>query len=442
MSATEMDENSLLVPSFAWGARGPLGADELRDAADPLALLRDTEGQFALHVERGGTHLLARDRLGVDKLFLALDREGRVHVSNYALDLVRAGHPLRTIQSVPSGHVLEVDPGRRLWKLERCQELVFGEEAELSDAALADHSARIRERLEQTFAKLALLLRGYRVFVTLSGGLDSTTIAVLARRWFGDVTAVTFGIEASGRPAGGDLEYAERVAQTLGLRFAPVLRTREHVLDLIDEALTWGQDWREFNVHCALVNAALAKAIRAEEPSSAPIAVLTGDVMNELMSDYAPVVYRGRELYRLPRLPHARLRRFLVMGLDSGDREVGIFARERIAAVQPYAWCADAYAALPGNLLGGEGVNGESAKGRLVRSVMGDEVPSFVHERPKVRAQAGGVEPGGTLAILVDEGIDEAWLAHRFRTLYGADERDMKGFLRAGMYRFSTTYPE
>jgi asparagine synthetase B (glutamine-hydrolysing) len=432
-----MNARPLPVPAFAWGAGGPLGAREVAAAADPPALLREAEGQFALHLEEDGRHVLARDRLGVHKLFLALAPDGDVRSSSYAVDLVRAGHPLRAIHSVPAGHVLEVEPRTRTWRLERSQELRFGAEEALDEAAFLGHARRIRGRLDETFGKLARLLRGHRVLVALSGGLDSTTIAALARRHLGDVTAVTIAVEGPGLPASEDMAAAAGVAEALALRFEPVMRPREAILELVDEALVAGQDWREFNVHCALVNAALARAIRGDmRQPSAPIAVLTGDAMNELLADYAPVVYRGREHYALPRLPPASLRRFLVAGLDAGDREVGVYARHGIAAIQPFAWCADAYAALPAGFFAREGW-----KSRLVRAVMGDEVPASVLARPKVRAQAGGAEVGGTLAVLADEGLDEAWLARRFRELLGADEAEQRGFVRAGIYRFTSTYP-
>jgi hypothetical protein len=132
------------------------------------------------------------------------------------------------------------------------------------------------------------------------------------------------------------------------------------------------------------------------------------------------------------------MRRFLVTGLDSGDREVGIFAHHQVDTIQPYALCPEVYCALPGPLLEEPG-----AKQRLVRLVMGDRIPSFIYDRPKVRAQVGSSEEvGGTLAALVDQGIDAAELERRFCRLYGLEPRELKAWIRAGYYRFTSAYPQ
>lgn len=161
--------------------------------------------------------------------------------------------------------------------------------------------------------------------------------------------------------------------------------------------------------------------------------VLTRDRLGVNKLFYAPETYRGREYYGLPRLSPARLRRFLVDGLDSGDREVGIFAHFGFDTLQPYALCADVYTAIPGGYL-----ESPQIKRDLVRRVMGDEIPLHVYERPKVRAQvasaAGVVE---TLATVVDRGFDSPRLAE----LLGATEADLVSLVRAGSYRFAATYP-
>jgi hypothetical protein len=164
--------------------------------------------------------------------------------------------------------------------------------------------------------------------------------------------------------------------------------------------------------------------------------VLTGDTMNELMADYEPVEYAGRAHYELPRLPPGRVRRFLVQGLDSGDREVGVFAQHGIDCIQPYALCPDAYTALPGKV-----VEHERAKQRLVRAVLGDDVPALVYARKKVRAQVGGETVGGTLAALLDVGLDQAALTNRFGALYGLDPAEVGGLLFSGRYRYRRLLP-
>jgi asparagine synthetase B (glutamine-hydrolysing) len=407
-------------------------------------------GHFALHLADGeGGHVLARDPLGVNKLFFALGADGGVASANHLADLVRAGHRPERVWSVPSGHVARIWPRERRLVLEKHSTLEFADDAAADLEELPLHAARIRAGLDATFRALRPVLAGRHVYVTLSGGLDSTTIAALAKLHLADVAAslagVTFFVPgASGEPEPGtDAHFALRVAEALGLPLELVEVPPDGLLELVDEVLVAGQDFRDFNVHCGLVNAALARALaersRARDGAvgGAPV-VLTGDTMNELMADYTPVQYGAAEYYALPRLGPGRLRRFLVSGLDTGDREVGIFAHRGIDTIQPYALHPELYTALPGAFLEAEG-----AKQRLGRLVMGDLVPSFIYERPKVRAQVGGSEKvGGTLAALVDRGIDAAELERRFCRLTGFDPRDLKRWIRAGLYRFTSSYPE
>jgi asparagine synthetase B (glutamine-hydrolysing) len=399
----------------------------------------ELRGHFALHFEGPqGTdeHVLARDALGVNKLFFALPATGGVDVSNYYFELRRRGHAADRIWSVPSGQLVRVSPSRRTLTLQKHSRLTpAGDEGA---GVLERHAAAIRTRLESTFCALRPVLAGRPIYVTMSGGLDSTIIATLTRELIGDFVGVTFRIEG-GASTHDDLHYARRVAETLGVPLEVVSLPPEAVVELLDPVLVYGQDFRDFNVHCGLVNAALGAALRERYSSSwgtRPV-VLTGDTMNELVADYTPVEYGARTYYPLPNISPANIRRFLVTGLDSGDREVGIFAHYGIDTIQPYALCPEVYCAIPGSLLD------QGSKQRLARLVMGDRVPSFIYERPKVRAQVGSSEEvGGTLAALVDRGIDAAALEARFCRLMQLEPQQLRGWIRGGYYRFTPTFPK
>lgn len=211
--------------------------------------------------------------------------------------------------------------------------------------------------------------------------------------------------------------------------------SRRDILDSTTNSLLYGQDWRDFNVHCGVVNDILGQAIarKAEEWGEGikPL-LLSGDMMNEIVADYTPVSYRGKDYYSLPRLEGRALRTFLIRGLDTGDREIGIFRQYGLDAIQPYGLAIDAYLKVPSRLL-----QGDTAKGALVREIAGDILPSFVLERKKVRAQIGtSQQPTGILPILVDSGRDSTWLASEWRRLLGIDdERFLSRFIRVGLYR-------
>lgn len=426
-----------LFPPVLFRDGCPVADMALPCGADPAPLIDGHVGHFALHARQDdGAHLLVRDLLGVHKLFFAL-AGGALDCSNYLVELLRAGHRFADIYSVPAGHYVRVHPSRGSYALERWGQLRFGapRASPAGWTALTPFADRIRAALESTFEMLAQRYRGRPVYVTLSGGLDSTMIAALAREHFADLRVVTFALQDPREAGpGSDLHFARRVAMDLGLSQLELRERPEDVLGLLDEVLVHGQDYRDFNVQCGLVNAALGRAIGALHTDGPRPVVLSGDTMNELLADYAPVEFRGREYFGLPRLDRGRTRRFLVGGLDSGDREVGIFARFGVESVQPFALCAREYAALPGDLTTQPGF-----KSLLAREVLGDRIPGYVLSRRKVRAQAAVEgEPGGTLALLLGLGIEQEQLQRRFAHLLGIDPRSAQDLMRAGRYRFRT----
>ena len=421
-----------------------LGREKTIESVD----LAKLTGQFAIHQElTQGDHYLVRDRLGVNKLFFAIDEDGQVHTSNFLIELRRSGFPLCAIHSVPSGHSIRLCPAENRYQLAPHAALRF-ETGDLDPKrGLRDHASAIGGALERVFARLAIVLRGRRVFLTLSGGLDSTTIAALAARHLDDVTAVTFELESEQGPvpedSGSDLASARLVAEFLDIPHEVIRVSPARLFDLLDPVLVWGQDWRDFNVHCGLVNAALASGLRkrgygSEDRERRPV-FLTGDTMNELMADYHAESYGGQEHYALPRIGGlARRRKSLVEGLDTGDREIGVFSHYGFDTIQPYALCAEAYTAIPA-----ESLASDQIKQQLVREIMGESIPAHVYERPKVRAQVGSSKGvAGTLAALIDRGINSEKLASRFADLFGGEPQDLQSLIRAGFYRMSANLPQ
>jgi asparagine synthetase B (glutamine-hydrolysing) len=435
--------SGLTLENFLWKNGRVFDPASLSTSEDRGAALEGLAGQFALqHIDARGRYWLARDQLGVNKLFYTIDDDGSVVSSNYLIDLLAEGRSWRDVWSVPSGHHVLIDTESRTLELTKYAPLAYNETASEAMPAIEPYARRIRERFESVFRSMREALGGRELFVTLSGGLDSSTIAVLAREYLGAFTAITFAIDpGDGRaPRSEDLATAERLASDLGVPFVPVIVSADEVVDRIDDVLVYGQDWRDFNVHCGLVNACIGHAIGSRprtEGEPAPV-LLTGDTMNELLADYKTESYAGHEFYRLPRLAPARLRRTLVGGLDSGDREIGLFGHYGVAALQPFALCAEELVALPP-----EHVNSERAKQAIMRQVMGDQVPEYVYARPKTRAQSASADMGGgTLSLLTDRGIDADWLASRFGQLFSIDRDALGQLIRAGFYRSTAKYPE
>lgn len=411
---------------------------------DAHGALRAATGHFGLVSENAGEAALARDALGVNKLFFAVGPGGELLTSSFFLDLVKRGIGPEKVWSVPSGHLMRFEPDGERFALSKWSTLDPGSASAESEESLA---RGVRDRLATVFRGLAVALAGRPLFVSMSGGLDSTTIAVLTREHLGPFIGVTFAVDDGklrDATRDDDLSAAERVARELGVEHRVVIVSPDALAEHLDDALVYGQDYRDFNVHCGLVNAVIGSAIAgspiAERTHAGPASdavLLTGDTMNELVADYSPVEFEGRNHYVLPNLSPGRLRRYLVSGLDSGDREVGVLARWGVQTVQPFALAADAYAGLPDAMVAEPG-----SKQRFVRRVFGDRIPEHVYSRPKVRAQVGAAgEPSGTMAVLLRRGIDQGALERRFEALFGLDARERRRLIRAGMYRFPTSHP-
>jgi asparagine synthetase B (glutamine-hydrolysing) len=390
-------------------------------------------GRFACVSSRGGGVTLSRDRLGLNKLFLAVHESGTVLAANYLIDLVNRGVPFESIYSVPAGHRLDLDPAGEISCLTRYPEPA--DETDPHDPGLYDVARDIREHLERWFGRLAAQFGARKICVCLSGGVDSGVIAALALQYFSDVTAYTYSFFEPGVSLSDDAVYAEQLASALRIPFRLVPASSEDLLVSLDNALCYGQDWRDFNVHCAIVNDIVARAIRedngTDESSDAPL-VFTGDLANELLADYAPEQFDGREYYRLPEVNPVALRRALIRGLDAGDREVGIFAHYGLDVIQPYGFVADRYLRVPGVFIGEP-----RFKQTLAKAMAGDLLPGFVFDRAKVRAQIGSsAQPTGILPVLLRHGRDAASLRRTFCDIFKIqDETFLSRFIRAGRYR-------
>lgn len=416
-------------PVMGWdGARAYLDADGAAGSPPPERL--DGVGAATQRLGDGSTRLF-RDRLGVGKLFWARGGDSGLDLAARPIRLIEAGHRLDDISALPRGCVVTLDAAGHVVE-ERRAPPPRGSAPDEPES-LEAIGARIRDRLDAYLAQIAAAHPGRRAVICLSGGLDSSTIAAVARRHFDDLAAISFDIDLPDRGDSEDRAAARRLAGDLGMTVIEATVSPEALIETLDLVLTEGIDWRDFNVHAALVNAALGRAIReASAGDATPPLVLTGDLSNEYLADYGAERYRGATYYALPRLGPDRLRDILVQGLDTCHREVGIFAAHGLPLAQPFAVAADLYLGLPAAFLAEP-----DRKERLVRAILGDALPDYIYSRPKVRAQTGGLDiGGGVLGACIDRGIDADWLRGRFAELHRVDDTSaLDRFIRAGRYR-------
>jgi len=377
-------------------------------------------GRFA-DVHQDGDQVIAlRDPLGLNKLYTGFHPDAGVIAANYLIDLIQAGVSFTDTYAIPPGSVVTLDPQHRTGAARRFAVLP-GRAG--SDRPVEDLTAEVAALVDQGMRHLAAAHPGLPVAICLSGGADSSVIASYTRRHFPHAIAYSYCLDAW--PLSEDATAARAVAAHLGLPFRLVRADRQALLDTLPSAIVHGQDWRDFNVHAAVVNEVLATAIATDHPGGA--LVLTGDLMNEFLADYTSVAYGGTDYYRLPRLPPDRLRVHLARGLQTGDREVGVFTAHGLTVVQPYGWAAAQLLALPEPV----------SKPQLMTALARGTLPTEVLQRPKVRAQIGDRSAEtGVLPQLLHAGIDQRGLEARFRNALGiGSPLELHSTVRGGVHQ-------
>ena len=132
------------------------------------------------------------------------------------------------------------------------------------------------------------------------------------------------------------------------------------------------QDWRDFNVHCAILNYQIAKNLKNDKQYQYQ-PLITGDFMNEFVADYKEERINKKIYYNIPIKDKKRKQQFLINGLKSSDRENGIFGYFQIPSFQPYSIVSKIFESLPKNYLMDENakykINGNIINKKLLKII-------------------------------------------------------------------------
>ena len=115
-------------------------------------------------------------------------------------------------------------------------------------------------------------------------------------------------------------------------------------------------------------------------------------------------------------------------GLDSSDREIGVFESFGFGCIQPYSFIANHYRRLSNEQLSRSNakylVNGKLLPEELLRDV----------GKSKVRAQVGD-SSGGILGHFVSSGLSRQKLEDRFCEYFSLDKKFLNQFIEVGSYQ-------
>jgi asparagine synthase (glutamine-hydrolysing) len=233
------------------------------DNPDPLRWLPKLDGMFAFAIVSPRGLTLARDPLGVKPLYLGWKGSEVMFASEIKALVGLADH----ICEFPPGHVFTPGIGLR-----RYFRLGTGQQQEYDAEVVIDET---RDRLER--AVETRMLADVPVGAFLSGGLDSSLIAALAKRHTPDLHTFCVGLEGA-----EDIEAAQVAARHIGSRHFERVFTMDDAIRALPKII-----YHLESFDCALVRSAVANYFLAELASDHVKVVLSGEGADELFAGYA-----------------------------------------------------------------------------------------------------------------------------------------------------------
>ena len=237
-------------------ARAAAHLEQRGTAAD-----ESSNSRFARATVRDGRLTLERDRLGVAPLYFGTTDDGHLCFASEVKALLGV-----------TAWVREFPPGHRCvdGRCDPRQALV-----PLTPLAEPPHTLarRLRGRLQLSVRRR---VSGDAIGSWLSGGLDSSTLAALARPLVNHLHTIAVGL-----PGAPDLEYARAVADHLGTDHHEIAVTRDDLLRVLDEVIYYLESFDALLVRSSMVNY-LASRGAAEYVET----VLSGEAGDELFAGY------------------------------------------------------------------------------------------------------------------------------------------------------------
>ena len=232
-----------------------------------LSTPRLLDGMFAFAVAREGRLLLARDRIGIKPLYYGQQiRDDGAETLCFASELKALTPLTENIKEFPPGTLYDSESGFHTY-----YEVPDRPPLELD---VRSHIRRVRETITAAVEKR--LLSDVPLGAFLSGGLDSSIIAAVAKQYMPELHTFSVGIEGS-----RDLAAARRVARHIGSVHHEYIYTANEVIENLPEILyhleSFDQD---------LVRSAIPTWFCARMASDYVRVILTGEGADELFAGY------------------------------------------------------------------------------------------------------------------------------------------------------------
>ncbi len=248
------------------------GADFLNDLNGIFA--------FALYDEERDRYLIARDPIGVMPLYTGHDADGNFFVAS---EMKAIADVCRTIQDFPPGHFLDSEVGHPVRYYQpawRDYEAVRGVRCDLRV---------LRDALEDAVERQ--LMSDVPYGTLLSGGLDSSVVAAVARKfasrriedhghseaWWPQLHSFAIGLEGS-----PDLAAAKKAADAIGTVHHEVYFTIQDGLDALSDVIHHLETFDVTTVRASTPMYLMARRIKAMGIKM----VLSGEGADEIFGGY------------------------------------------------------------------------------------------------------------------------------------------------------------
>jgi asparagine synthase (glutamine-hydrolysing) len=231
----------------AWTAPQAIAANILRQSH----IARDDAGDGHFAMARGSNLVLQRDPLGVAPLYYGWTKERSLCFASEVKGLLEV---TRDVHELLPGHTFNGQRQEAYFQLSKLPVL----------EDLPDNIAKeLRRRLEAAVEKRTSL---DSAGAWLSGGLDSSVLAALARRHF-----QLFHTFTAGLPGAPDVEYAQLVAKFIHSEHHVITVQVEDLLAILPEVIYHLESFDAWLVRSSIINYVVAK----------------------IAADYAPIVFSG-----------------------------------------------------------------------------------------------------------------------------------------------------
>jgi asparagine synthase (glutamine-hydrolysing) len=342
------------------------------------------DGMFAFAILSGGELFLARDPLGIKPLYVG------IHGATlyFASEIKALAEVTDDIHEFPPGCWCHSAHGEtRYYTIGAGQPAAepIVTEAQALDVIRTTLGAAVQKRL----------MADVPVGVSLSGGLDSSIVALLAREGLERLDTFAVGVAGS-----ADLIAAREVAGFLETRHHELVYTAQDVQAALPEVIYYLE-----SCDVALVRSAVANYFLARLASNHVKVFLTGEGADELYAGYAylsairePAALQTELMRIIGALHNTNLQRADRMSMAYGlEARVPFLDLESVALALglPVAW----------KLRGPD--RPEKA---LLRRAFADRLPEAIITRPKQK-YAAGAGSANMIAALADATISDAVLA-------------------------------